>query len=315
MITVVASKFLFYEVTNKDLVLHKLYQELLPLSKPDMFPGPLPCSIERKDIAELQKRSLTALVTPKADGVRMLLYMTAIDNKHMCFAITRSLEVFLVPGIQLVDSLYRGTVLDGELVEWGGTAKTFLAFDAFRMDGKNICCLPLSKRLQLCRHGLFTGDTLPAAKNFQVKMKPYFPIWAMATLREFVTSNDTYKTDGVVLCHDEPLTRFGRNYSFLKWKPLSRVSVDFRLGPKGKLYVYNQNKFEGVATAASTEDLKEGCIVECECEGALDDIVWRVLKVRTDKMWPNDMLTYRKTIENISENVTFEELVQRFTRT
>jgi hypothetical protein len=54
----------------------------------------------------------------------------------------------------------------------------------------------------------------------------------------------------------------------------------------------------------------EGSIVECE--PILDDggaIRWRIKLVRTDKNYPNDALTFKNTVRDIHEKITYEELV------
>lgn len=101
------------------------------------------------------------------------------------------------------------------------------------------------------------------------------------------------------------------------------IKVHGRVPGRVTAYVNTNGKHEIYASTMPGEEseklflaaLKENCpefvngnIVECEYD-EVDDI-FRPIKIRNDKTHPNSKFTIKKTLNNITENITIEELLE-----
>jgi hypothetical protein len=115
-----------------------------------------------------------------------------------------------------------------------------------------------------------------------------------------------YETDGIVLTPVNEPVRIGTHETMFKWKPFDRITVDFMVQNGKDLYVQDRGVpyKESELHLQNQVNLPDGTIVECE----YGNLGWKVVKVRTDKDYPNNRRTYSRTCVNLQENIQLYEL-------
>jgi hypothetical protein len=87
-----------------------------------------------------------------------------------------------------------------------------------------------------------------------------------------------------------------------KWKPRDRITIDFQVYNKADLYIQERGRLIH-ETRLCRGEFPDGTIVECD----YGDLGWNVVKIRTDKTYPNNRRTYLRTIVNLREDIRLEE--------
>lgn len=214
--------------------------------------------------------------SPKADGVRYFLVLFH-DRKGARIAslVDRTNTAYELPADDMTDSLFAGTVLDGELTQIGPRKYAFLVFDCLMCCGNKTSVLRYDQRVEIAREAVYRmnnktlegrvplemgadmpyclpiamrRDTsrfaLPAGKlPFLVAVKPVFD---MAGLRDYGTRimpHLGFKFDGLVFTDlRDPAYPFRmRPTSMIKWKPRQ---ADF-----------NENTIDFIVTAATPDNI------------------------------------------------------------
>ena len=88
--------FLLNEGQFKRNVVESLFTHQLNSNKENVFCGPQPVSIEKKDIFEKLFKN-EYLVCEKSDGQRMYLWITRLSGKPAIFLINRNLDIYIAP--------------------------------------------------------------------------------------------------------------------------------------------------------------------------------------------------------------------------
>jgi hypothetical protein len=119
---------------------------------------------------------------------------------------------------------------------------------------------------------------------------------------------------------------WGTCEKILKWKPISLNSVDFvALWHSGVLYLATRFIHPKGATQ-QTEDIPLSVLDAQDDDGYLETLdraiveaafdeasaAWRPLRIRTDKQTPNPYTVFKSVYDSIKDNVSFEDLVDRF---
>jgi len=259
-------------------------------SDPDRFPGAQPVSIERKHFETLKSKPY--LVCEKNDGIRNML----VSYGGVSIFVDR---MFNVTETSLV--IPTNTILDGEMME-----NEYLVYDAVVIRGENVMNLPLTERLARAKKIC----PLATKKNVRVKVKTMVPLDRISEIQLGPT------TDGLIFTPvDEPV-RMGTHETCFKWKPRSHITIDFLVRasayvdgrPVYGLFLQNEESvIPLIASNAMGKDPKEfdGKIVECVYGKA----GWSIIKIRSDKNYPNNRRTYLRTLVNIKENIQFEDFV------
>jgi hypothetical protein len=115
-----------------------------------------------------------------------------------------------------------------------------------------------------------------------------------------------YETDGLVFTPVNEPIRMGTHETMFKWKPLSRITIDFDIRGGSQLYVQERGVpyFEAELHLQHTRsDLADGTIVEC----GYGPLGWFVEKTRPDKNHANNRRTYYNTCTNLRENIALQE--------
>ena len=272
-----------------------------------IFPGPMAVSIERANFETLRRNFYW--VCEKSDGVRYILFVSMFQyggkSHKMCFLINRSLEVFLVSMCFPIE-VYRGTVMDGELVQKNDGSWSFLVFDCMCIGGEYIKDKCLSERLSHTREMLTYLDVGKSCLG--VALKNFVPL---QSFEEYVATMvpTGYQNDGFVFTPENTVLGPGRSDALFKLKPQSHHTVDFLVNNRGDACVWDNIKYKKITTLNLPPEMKKsmrsgGAIVECMWTGSK----WVPVMIREDKNRPNNKLTLDKTLLNFMENIQLKEL-------
>lgn len=259
------------------------------------FPGPSPVSIERKHLPLLRKEPY--LVAAKTDGVRAALVCLRVGTVDYVAFMDRNRHVYAArgPPFELCTAWFQGTVIDGEIMDG-----CFFAFDALIVSGACVAMLPFSERRFAVAHGLAmhhqSGKPAPLRILSKVFVHP----------AEFDVSHAAaHGSDGMILHPERAPYVIGRHVGLFKVK--THHTIDFVLGQGGQLAVNDRGGPKTVAALSPGQVLPPlGSIVECE---PTPDGAWKIVMVRTDKDHPNDAVTYRNTLVNIKEKLSYNDVL------
>jgi hypothetical protein len=187
--------------------------------------------------------------------------------------------------------------LDGELL-----GNDFLVYDAVMVRGEDVKNLNLLKRLEMAK-SLHIPKT---PRNVKVSVKP------MCGLKDIRSVHLTPQSDGLIFTPLYEPVGMGTHEKLFKWKPNN--TIDF-IVLKYEDSVYGLH-IQGAMIKPLTKDCAmgkepkefDGKIVECE----YGKNGWSIIKIREDKTYPNNRRTYERTLVNIRENITLNELKSVF---
>jgi len=265
-------------------------QDAWKSSDQNRFPGPQPVSIERRHFPLLKQQPY--VVCEKTDGVRYLLVCPPGSKES--FLVNRNFETKLVT----LAGFPKDTVLDGELVN-----NLFMIHDAVRVKGVDLMREPLSTRLGFATTAI--KAVIKSRKDpFELRIKNMIPLENISQLPAL--DSFEYETDGLVFTPINEPVRMGTHETLFKWKPRSRITVDFMIRNGRELWVQDKGQpyFEAeLHISHQRPDLPDKTIVEC----GYGELGWFVEKIRTDKNYPNNRRTYYNTCTNLRENIRLEE--------
>jgi len=262
------------------------------------FPGPNPCSIEKADFDTIRQHQYK--VCEKTDGYRVLLVACMFGEYQLLTLITRAWDVYVIPLDKCPRVWYQGTVLDGELVKNNAGQWVWMGFDAIVVSGIPVYRDSLDDRLEALKRSMRHYE--PSPKDTVIlRIKPYYD-----TLQEYENhlTDVQHNVDGVILTPATLGIHVGRHQNMYKLKGAGQHTVDFLYKDRG-LHVFDPKQQHHVCVANMTIDIPPGSIIECSFE---KNNTWRFHHVRHDKTTANDMLTYKKTLTNIDENIQIGDI-------
>ena len=302
----------------QDLVFHQddLKQPSVP--HPRWFPGPNPVSLERAFLDALDPRDYW--ICEKTDGTRCAMLFVLYLGHRIAALVDRNLHVYLLPLRAVPEVWFQGTVLDGEVAyDKQAMRHRYLVFDTVMVSGIPQFHRRLSGRLDALGTAMQDYRAHPA-DAVGIVVKRFFPLTALAAFRGSLPSiGARYDVDGVVLTPESDAIVYGRHMRLFKLKPFggpAAHTVDFLLAADGvTLQVYagaGRHAVVGKLTEPWGGDAAAAAAVVVECTPCDDRATgWRVVKARTDKSTANDMCTFEKTLLNIREGLTLDDLMAR----
>jgi hypothetical protein len=268
-----------------------------------------PCSLMRSDLPKLCKS--TYWVSPKTDGVRTFLLFSFTDDGEYVAFVDRAGNVACANITAPLDA-YSGTLLDGELVTHRDGSQTYIVFDTVAVNGYTMTRKPQSERMVAV---VRTVHSLTVANHpkLSVKVKRWF-LLDETPLNQVAASAGSTPTDGFIFVPERGrMLRPGPQRDHFKWKPVTHHTIDM-VWRDGAVWLEKW----GVPEPASvlgivqvvTGDVHalEGEVVECAMSRLADEWVATFVRVRTDKLHPNDFNVARLTLQNIEENIGLDEL-------
>ena len=310
-------------IKNKQFILYltkKININYLVRGKDVSFPAPQPVSIEKKDFTKLTDYIYN--IGLKLNGVRFLIYFLKDKNeKKQCILINRALNFYVI-SMEADETIYNGTLLDGELIynednqNWD-----FIVHDGIMLCGNKINKLTHSIRLDDTKMCLNSFIKEAETNTIKIYIKEFI---TFDKFEEFVKNvyNKSTNNDGIIFMPEKLPVISGTQYSMLKWKPHNKHTFDFQIKTNDtgmEVYVYHEMKLikfanihkstkEGKEFIENVKKLKgfaENCIVECDFIKEINN--FNPLLIRTDKTHPNSLRTIERTLFNISENIQLED--------
>lgn len=272
------------------------------------FPGPQPCSIERKNFQTLKKNRY--VVCEKTDGERHVCVCLLYEDKKMCVLINRNQSMYLAP-LNILRSMYDGAILDGELVKTKEGRWLYMVYDCLMTEGVPCVQKEFIDRI-MAADKFVTGLKKLKTDPFAFRMKTF---WNLSEFTQFYETMESfpYETDGIVFTPVAEPVRSGTHETMFKWKPRDQNTIDFlfqRRGKKWGLFVQEKGKlfFESeLEDHQVLEGTKDGDIAECQYQHGAAPKWWKPLKFRRDKTHPNNRRTFYRTLTNIAEDISVDE--------
>ena len=276
------------------------------------FPGPLPVSLERADLYKLKEQEYVAC--EKTDGARFALVCLVYGGLKIVVLVGRNGSVALFPLKHVPRAMFQGTVLDGELaIDKSTGAFAFVIFDAVVVSGVSVGHATLCERLRAVKAALTHYRPDPADPAGLV-VKSYVSMRVPMLVKSHLdASAQRFDVDGVIFTPmNEPVV-YGRHRGLFKLK--TKHTVDFVLDGRGNLSVYDKHRRDHVvvgALAACTDDRVaiNRPVVECAHTGGGDPSVttWTLVTAREDKTTANDMETFQRTMLNMRESLSLDDV-------
>lgn len=276
-------------------------------SNPRRFPGSNPCSLERADFPKLRQQPY--YLAEKTDGVRFMLVCCRLQGRNVCALVDRSMAAWLLPLQALPTAMFQGSAVDCELAfnkvqrQW-----QLLAFDAYVVSGIPVYHLPFSHRMAGLKRAMAVyeyraGDPVP------VKIKSFIPATMFAAYHEHeALARQHFDVDGLILTPEQSEAKVGRHPELFKLK--TRHTVDFLVASDcSGLMVFNPATKAHELVERLRQPAEPGAIAEC---ARASDGLWDLVCLREDKGTANDLLTYQKTLVNMREGITIQELQHIF---
>ena len=136
----------------------------------------------------------------------------------------------------------------------------------------------------------------------------------------------SHPTDGFIFTPCSLPIGTNAQYTLFKWKPLNLHTFDFKINKEETSYTALVNKkgvaipfatvkidtpvgknFDEKLMSLKTPNYTNGSIVECDFD--IKNECFNPLLIRTDKTHPNGIYTVEKTLLNIQENITMQEMI------
>ena len=140
------------------------------------------------------------MLSLKLDGFRFLLYFIKDrNNTNQCVLINRALQFFTIK-MDAEDTIYNGTLLDGELIYNSETKQwDFNIHDAIIICGNKINKLTHSIRLEDANCCINTFIYSSTSNTIGIKVKKFYPFEKISDFIENVY-NKSDNNDGIILC-------------------------------------------------------------------------------------------------------------------
>jgi mRNA guanylyltransferase len=289
----------------------------------EFFPAPQPVSLERRDLSKLI--DFEYLVCAKSDGMRFLLvcysgnsYM--VDRAFKFYKVKLNFKNELYDGINKLGGIFDGELICNKLKKW-----QYVIHDCINMKGKDV-----SKNMFPVRYAeiikLVADIWIANGSEFRLTSKQFFNFKQLGLLNKLIIEDKLdHNTDGLIFTPKNKKIGSHTQYDLFKWKPRELHTFDFKItkDSEGITAYVNKNgvhiKYanaprnsveEKIFLEGLEQNCKEfvnNCIVECDFDDQTD--TYRPIKLRLDKTHPNSFYTVKKTLGNIKENITVEELI------
>jgi len=285
-----------------------------------LFPAPQPVSMEKKDFEKLEKYEYT--VSLKMDGTRFLMYFLKDKNdKNQCILVNRAFQFYSI-NIEAEDNIFNESLFDGEVIFDSELNKwKYLIHDALVLCGNKVSKLHHSIRLQDAQCCIESFIQCLDTNTLVVEVKQFYNFNV-----DFIEKiyKEAKVCDGIIFMPEKLPVISGTQYSMLKWKPRDKHTFDFQVNendtglcisvfhmgniiPFAKVYKDEEKGKQFIDKFNSLNDVSENCILECTFN--LKENNFEPLLIRTDKNHPNSLRTVERTLFNINENITTDDLL------
>ena len=278
-----------------------------------LYPGPLPVSLTLDIIAKkVQKRRNEYLVMEKNDGDRACLVFTRVNKLKVTFIISRQGSVYLLPAFKtLSHEVFKGTVMDTELIRINGGKHKLVVFDCLCIAGINQEQDFYMNRVEKAKTLLQSvyKESPDDRVNLRVKLMYHLESEFEGFLARFTDPDIKDEIDGIIFALNVSGVVYARDMDMYKWKDPINNTIDF-LYNGGHLHVFDKGQNLRIAPLSGNHgnDIKDGAIVECAYDVSTQ--AWKAIKVRTDKHHSNDIKTYNATMKTIRDDISLDTLIR-----
>lgn len=267
----------------------------------------------RKNLETLTRTKY--MVGAKADGVRAFMLFSFTENPERDYVamVDRAGKGRVWNHIRAASELYSGTLLDGEIIERKDGTITYFVFDIIAISGYTMVNKSHTTRRGEIKRVLNQIHRVP--NNLEIREKEWFP-YDNVNYDLITHSIYPHPCDGFIFVPENGrMLAPGKQLDHFKWKRAEDHTIDFCLY-NGELFVEDRGNPVDVITMGierfknnSTENPKDGSIVECKMEHLGDD-KWEAnfIRKRSDKTHPNDYRVALLTLQNVREDIQLEEL-------
>jgi len=302
-----------FQIKNKLLqnYLNKILSNLWGgVNRQRRYFAPQPLSLEEANFPLLKHSKFDYSVCVKYNGLRFLCTLTSINNIPLNLLVNRKFEWFIVDQ-HFKAEVYSGTyIFDGELL----SNETFIIHDAFLIHSKSIIHCSLEFRIQYINNILvhfYVQDSQYPKNTFTFKLKQFYTFASLNfALKEMHEAGKL--ADGLIF-YPNSQGVFG-SLKLYKWKPGCQNTVDFIVRQKNDLKTLElycrergQNKLvTKMSKSDFTEEFNNNSVYEFTYDPQTKHFL--VKCERKDKDDPNSFYTMQKTIQNVLENITEDDL-------
>ena len=280
------------------------------------FPGSQPVSIEKKDLFKLNKYEY--YVSLKTDGVRFIMVFTKDkQDNNVCILINRAMQIYSI-NLKGEDKLYSGTILDGELCLDKSKWK-FIVHDGLLLCGSKINHNSYTSRLSDI--DCVIQSYIYNEQMIDISIKKTYPFTAFNEFLDTEYNNNTLINDGIIFMPNSLPVISGTQYSMFKWKPVNKCTFDFLIKENennleayvfhmknivifAKIHYNTEQGKEFIDKTKILPEYKNECILEC----SFNNNNFTPLMIRTDKTHCNSLRTVERTLFNINEGITVNDL-------
>ena len=304
------------------------------------LPMGLPTSLNRAALRTVWGGQPQYVVSPKADGQRMVVGFM----DHVAFTMNRANKCAQFASWQPHAGAWRGTVLDVEWVTTEQRGRVLWIFDVLCIHGHNIRGRAYHHRLAAARlflqewsshqkgpvwvdwpapaRGAVPDAHLPRGLRIDA-----FTVWCVKPVWYHTQVQEAYSwaltlgplwlvADGLVYTPVSRSVATFRSLEVFKWKPVERQTVDFLVqrvphAPQDMELlvlddVHQLTPFARVPLRSDLRgELRPGSVYECRWENN----TWIIHMARADKTEPNALFTAKRTCDDIAENLRLEDLM------
>lgn len=260
------------------------------------FVGSHPVSLQRRHFAQLIEHHY--VVSRKMNGERALLL---VMNGRF-WMVLRNFVVWRSRWDAYLQTQQKNLwLLDAEWIE---ATKTFCIIDVCSQD---VAHLPILRRIHTLAENPLLSVLSLCFNKCRVYVQRYF---AFADFR-MIERPQSEEMDGYIFTPQSLPYRYGRDANMFKAKELKNNSADLQVDSTGRLYVKDTDKGSlevvGELVNFDASAMPVNSILECI---PVDDKAqrWYAQKLRSDKLEPNEAWVFRRVVESIKENVTFQEI-------
>lgn len=296
----------------------------------NIFPGPLPVSLERKDYDKLKGYYISA----KTDGVRYLL----LGYDKRVFLIDRNYTFQEITDVALFnENVYKHDknvdfLVDGELIsimhdeklKYSYVMHDLITYTALETSETHLGSKNFTERYNAAK--ILVGNVIDY-ENFHVSLKPFYPLNEIERLVTEMKEN-RHSNDGLIFVPGNKPIGTQTQFNLYKWKEIH--TFDFVIKVEESKYCFYVSGYVGSGLTLFA-DLEIGCkegqefkaCLEKNCKDFVSGSIVECLSnskatmyypkmVRRDKQFPNSLKNVERTIVNVKEGITIEELIKAF---
>jgi len=301
---------------NLERIIRSLILSFWPDRKNDFFPGPLPVSIEKVSFIKLQKYPY--LICPKSDGIR---YFMIVYDK-ICYLVDRNFKIYET---DIVTESSKMSLFDGELITDFKNVTKYIIHDCVCFDDVSVSNDNFDERYVAIKNYISEYNDNDKNPSIKIFIKKFYNFDQIPQFKKYISTID-HKIDGYIMTPINLPIGTGTQHSLFKWKPLDKHTFDFKIietndeyllymseGPDIKIFAsVGKLSTSGIQYSKMLEKIgfqrsEEGTIVECTYK----DSMYQPIMLRPDKSHPNSYRTIERTMFNIKEGITEEELFNR----